>query len=450
MLIALGLMAVVALIAANGWFVAGEFAYVTARRSRIEKLAERGDRRAQRALRLQERLSFVLSGAQLGITITSLLVGFIAEPTLGRAIQPLVELAGVPPQASGGIALTVGFILATAAQMVFGELAPKNLAIARPEPVALALAGTTRLYTAVAGPIIRLFDSASNRLLRAVGIEAAEELAAGVSREELELIIRRSGEEGALAPSQASLLARSLDFRRLHAGDVMVPRPRIVSISGEATCEELRQLAVASGHSRFPAIGRDVDDIRGIVHVKDILRVAPGERSRAAVGPLAHRAPAVPESAPLGSLLTAMRTARSQVALVVDEYGATAGIVTLEDLAEELVGSIQDEYDTVEPSIVSFPDGSFVVPGSWRVDETVRETGAPLPEGDYDTIGGLVMARLERVPRVGDVVAVPGAELTVEEMHELAVGRVRLMLRQLEGAESDTPAAPRDGSEPER
>ncbi|MDP8970135.1 MAG: hemolysin family protein [Actinomycetota bacterium] len=426
----LGLVAVVALILANGYFVAYEFAFVAAPRRRLEELAGQGDRRARRALDVTGRLSFVLSGAQLGITATSLLVGFIAEPTLGRALEPLLTVLGVPRAAVAEIAFTTAFLLATTVQMVLGELAPKNLAIAKPEALCLGLARGTWLFTRLASPFIGLFDSASNWLLRAVGIQPAQELQGEVSLEELEIIIEQSGREGALTPTQTALLSRALEFRALDAADAMVPRPQVVSISADATCEDLRRLALDSGHSRFPVVGDGLDDVQGVVQAKDVLRVGPEDRGHALVRSLASPPLAVPESAALGPLLADMRDAHSQLAVVVDEYGGTAGIVTLEDVVEELVGSIQDEHDPEEAGVQRLPDGSWVVPGSWRVDEAERETGVELPAGDYETLSGLVMERLGRVPDSSDTVEVEGARLTVEAMDGLAVGRVRLRPRR--------------------
>lgn len=426
MLTALGLLAVLGLIAANGYFVAAEFAFVAARRGRLEEAVGEGDRRATVALALRERLSFMLSGAQLGITATSLLVGYVAEPTLGRALAPLVRLAGLPEQAVFGVSLTLGFVLATTMQMVVGELAPKNLAIARAEGVALALARSTRWYTRLAGPLIRLFDGAANRLLRALGIEPVDDLPSAVSVEELEHIIAESGREGALTEGQAGLLSRALDFRTLRAGDVMVPRPRVTSIPVDATCEDLRALAVHSGHSRFPAVGDDLDDVRGVVQAKDVFRVDAAVRSRTPVATLLQPGLAVPETALIPRLLTELRDARRPLAIVVDEHGGTAGILTLEDIVEELVGEIRDEHDPAEPAVQRLHDGSYLVPGTWRIDEVERDTGLALPEGDYDTVGGLVMSSLGRVPEPGDLVDVDGVRLRVRGLDGLAVSQVRL------------------------
>lgn len=425
--IALGLGAVVALIAANGFFVAAEFAFVAVNRGRLEELAESGDRRARRAVGVAKRLSFMLSGAQLGITVTSLVVGFIAEPAFGAVLRPILGFAGIPESAAFGLSLTIGFILATSAQMVFGELAPKNLAIAEPERFALSLARATWLYTVVAAPLIRLFDGSANRLLRLLGIEPAEALSAAVSAEELGHIIGESHRQGSLGMGKATLLRRALEFRTLRAGDAMVARPAVRWLPVEGTCADLVDLAVESGHSRFPVAGAGLDDLKGVVQVKDVMRVPRQARSSTPLRQLLQPVLAVPESAQLGPLLAEMREAHTQLAVVVDEHGGTAGIVALEDIVEELVGNIQDEYDPAEPAVQRLADGAFRVPGAWRLDETERDTGVELPEGDYDTVGGLVMARLGRVPAEGDVVPLPEVELVVETLDGLAVGSVRLV-----------------------
>lgn len=426
MLVTGGLLVVVALILANGYFVAGEFAFVAARRNHIEERAERGERRARHALSIQRRLSFMLSGAQLGITVTSLMVGYIAEPTLGRALQPVVAFLGVPEGAVAGLAFGVAFALATVVQMVVGELGPKNLAIAVPERVALSLATSMRAFLALTGPLIRLFDDSANRLLRAVGIEPVEELPAGASPEELGMIIEESGREGALSASQTTLLGRMLHFDVLRTVDAMIPRPEVVSTNADDSCEALRRLAVDSGLSRFPVAGEGLDDVLGLVQAKDVFKVDVGDRAatpvRAIMGPVL----AVPETAPLRPLLGQMRRAHTQLAVVVDEHGGTAGIISLEDLVEEFVGEIRDEHDLDEPAVQALPDGSFRVPGGWRIDEVERDTGHRLPEGDYETVGGLVMAGLGRVPRTDDELRVDGAHLRVEAMQGLAVARVRL------------------------
>jgi CBS domain containing-hemolysin-like protein len=422
----LGLLAVVLLIAANGYFVAAEFSYVAAKRGRLEDAAATGDKRSARAVEVHQRLSFMLSGAQLGITVTSLVVGFIAEPTLGRALQPVVGAVGVPETAQRGAALTLGFVLATAAQMVFGELAPKNLAIAKPEPVARAVARSTLVYLRLAGPLIRLFDGSANRLLRALGIEPVAELHGGVSVEELDLIVEESASRGKLSPRQAALLERAIDFGSLHASGAMVPWNRVSTISALASCDDLRAL-MATAHSRFPVLGTR-GEVTGVVHAKDLLEIADDATATTPVAALTRPALAVPERATLRSVLDALQQGATELAVVVDEYGAPAGVITLEDLVEELVGAISDEYDPHQPEAECLADGSWSVPGRWRIDEIERATELVLPaDGGYDTVAGLVLDRLQRMPEVGDRVEVGDLDVVVTAMDGWSVTSVRLL-----------------------
>ncbi|QBI22126.1 HlyC/CorC family transporter [Egibacter rhizosphaerae] len=432
----LGLGAVAVLILLNGYFVAAEFAYVAVRRTRLAEAASAGDRVAERALRVLGRLSFMLSGAQLGITATSLLVGFIAEPTLGRAVRPLLDAVGLPQQTSIAVSLGVGLIVATGVQMVLGELAPKNLAIARPEPLARGLSGITLVFLTVAGPVIRVFDGASNLFLRLVRVEPAQELHVAVSSEELERIIATSGEQGSLTQTQTALLDRALDFQELDAEAAMVPRPHVSAIQYDASGADLLEAVRSSGHSRLLVTDGGLDNVRGVVQVKDLLRVRPEERATTPVAHLAADPVVVPETAPLPTLLGQLRAAHTQLAVVVDEHGGTAGVVTLEDIVEELVGDIRDEHDPTEAPPRQWPDGSMSLPGSWRVDEAERAAGLTLPVGDYDTVSGLVMAQLDRIPQPGDVIDVAGARLFVERVDGHAVGSVRLTATPPEGPEN--------------
>ncbi len=425
MLTALGLFGVVALIAANGYFVAVEFAFVAARRSRFVEQAEGGDRRSGRAIQVHKRLSFMLSGAQLGITVTTLLLGFIAEPALASIIDDALLAAGVPASATFGISLTLALILATMAQMVFGELAPKNLAIAKPEPVARVLASSMWLFMRVVGPVIRLFDGAANRLLRLVGVEPVEELRGAVSTEELDLIVDSSAESGHLTESQAALLERAIDFGELEASDAMVPWNRVVTIDVAATAADLRDL-MASTHSRFPVV--DVDgQVQGIVHAKDLLGVGRGDYDTTPVSELFHEILAVPEAAGLNVVLAELRSRSTEMAIVIDEYGGPAGVVTLEDVVEELVGDIEDEYDPSAPGEhVETEPGVWSVSASSRPDEIERITGLDLPDGEYDTVAGLVLDRLERIPEAGDAFTVDGILIEVLEVDGFAIERVEL------------------------
>ena len=424
---ALGLIAVVILIAANGYFVAAEFAYVASRRSRFAERAAEGDKKSILAVEVHKRLSFMLSGAQLGITVTSLVLGFIARPAIAGAIEPVLEAVGVGEGASFGISLTIAFVLATIAQMVFGELAPKNLAIAKPEPVARAVAASTLLFMKVAGPLIRLFDGAANKLLRMIGIEPVEELHGGVSSEELDLIFDSSAESGHLTPSQAVLLERAIDFAELEASDAMVAWNKVVSIDGVATATDLRD-AMASRRSRFPVVDTD-GKVAGIVHAKDLLGVDRTQYDTTLVQSLMHDVIAVPEAAGLTAVLVQLRTHSTEMALVIDEYGGPAGIITLEDVVEELVGEIEDEYDPTETSEQTEDSpGIWTVAATSRPDEIERTTGLQLPDGDYDTVAGLVLDQLERVAAVGDAVTVDGVHIEVTEVEGYAIEEVRIQI----------------------
>jgi CBS domain containing-hemolysin-like protein len=402
-LIALGLLLIIVLTAATGYFVAQEFGYVAVDRGKLKQLADEGDAAAERALRVTGRLSFMLSGAQLGITVTALLVGYVAEPYLGDGLAQLLGGAGVSRSVSLPLSIVLALVIATVIQMVLGELAPKNLAIVRAEGLARALSRSTLIYLAVAGPVIRLFDAAATRLLRRFGIEPVEELPAGATPEDLEQIIAESRLEGHLDAEMSTLLDRGLDFRQLTAGEAMVPRVDVHTVRADDPVSRIVEM-LDSGHSRFPVRGTEgVDDLVGVVGIADVLGVPPGERATTRVATVAVPPLLVPETLPLPTVLDRLRAGHRQLACVVDEYGGFAGVISLEDIAEELVGPIRDEDDPPERAPVRQPDGSWVVPARWRIDEVADSTGIALPEApEYDTLSGLVMRELGRVPEVGD------------------------------------------------
>jgi len=392
--VALGLLAVSLLIAANGVFVAAEFALVAVDRSGIDRRAEAGDRRARLVRSLLRRLSFHLSGAQLGITVTSLVIGFIARPTVAELMHPPL---------GAGVALLVALLAVTAVQMVVGELIPKGVAIAHPDTTSRGLAPFLRWYGALFGPVIRVLNGAANWTVRRLGLEPAEELSQVRSLPELELVIAASAEEGTLAGSASTLLTRSIRFGRKTAADALIPRVSVHAVSCEATAAELVSLAASTGHSRFPVYGADLDDIRGVVLVKRVHRVPPEQRDQVTVAELMDDVLAVPETRELEDLLFDMQERRQHLVVVVDEYGGTAGIVTLEDLVEEIVGEIDDEYDTRTPLLTApGPAGTWVLPGTLHPDEVTDICGFELPEGPYETLAGFVLDRLGRIPEVGD------------------------------------------------
>ena len=403
MLIALGLFLIIVLTAATGYFVAQEFGYVAVDRSRLQQLAEDGDAAAARALQVTGRLSFTLSGAQLGITVTALLVGYVAQPFLGTGLADLFTAAGLPSGLGLPLSVAVALLVATGVQMVLGELAPKNLAIARAERTSRLLSRSTVGYLVLAGPVITLFDTAAARLLRRVGIEPIEELPVGATPEDLEQIIAESREEGRLDAEMSTLLDRGLDFRELTAAEAMVPRVDVHTVGADEPVCRLVEL-LDTGHSRFPVHGGDgVDDVVGVAGIADVLGVPPERRGSTAVAEVAVPPLLVPATLPLPTVLDRLRAGRRQLACVLDEYGGFAGVISLEDIAEELVGPIRDEDDPPEPAPTRQADGSWVVPARWRIDEVADSTGIALPEApEYDTLSGLVMRELGRVPEVGD------------------------------------------------
>lgn len=412
-------------------------------RHRVEQLAEEGHRGAATALAGLRTLSFQLSGAQLGITITSLMVGFILQPTLGSALLPVVEAIGLPERSTIGISLGLALAIATASQMVFGELVPKNLAIARPEGVAFKVTGPLRISNAIFRPLIVFLNSAANVTVRAIGIEPQEELIPARSLEELEVLIQSSREGGALGEAEYSLLARSISFGEKNAEDALVPRTSVVTIPRTADLADLTELALETGRSRFPITGEDIDDIIGIAHVKDIFRFPPEQRAETLVVEISQDALIAPESKDLKSLLLEMRRGRGQMAIVVDEYGGVAGIVTLEDLIEELVGEIEDEYDAalVRGDVTPAGEGVTVVSGLLRRDELLEQTGIELPEGDFETLAGFMLTLFERVPEQGEHISYLDWELKVVEMDRNRIAKV-LVVRTTSGSQD-----PDDGAE---
>jgi len=431
MLILSGLLAIVALTAATGYFVAQEFAYMAVDRGRLQRMAEAGDKAAERAYRITQKLSFMLSGAQFGITVTALLAGYVAEPLLGTG---LVNLLGLPESVGVPLSMAVALIFATVVQMVLGELLPKNLAIAKPEALAKWLGASTVVYLKIAGPVIRLFDAAANKLLRAIGIEPVEELPQGATSEDLKQIVGDAGEQGHLEPELARLLDRGLDFRELVAEQAMTPRVNVHSVHADEPASRVVEL-LTTGHSRFPVAGQDLDELRGVVGLAEVLTLTPEQRSTTPIGEIASPALVVPTTLPLPAVLERLRTERRQLACVVDEFGGFAGVVSLEDLAEELVGEIHDEDDIVEETIERLDDTRWQVPGRMRLDEIEDTTGITLPVHDtYDTVSGLVLHQLGRTAQVGDEIELDDVVLLVAAVARSVPDTVVLTVRVSEEA----------------
>lgn len=412
----------------TGVFVAAEFSLVTLDRLAVERARDAGDRAAAGILAGLRTLSTQLSGAQVGITLTTLLVGYLVEPSLSRLLRSPLDAAGLPAGAVPGVSVGLGMFLATGASMVVGELIPKNLAISVPMATARWSVPLQRAFTFVMGPLIRLLNGSANRILRLAGIEPAEELSSSRTPEELAALVRRSAEAGTLDEGTATLLARSLGFSAHTAADVMTHRVRMVSVRREDTAADVVRLARVTGYSRFPVIDTDQDDIVGVVHVKKAIAVPHGKRAEVPAAALMTDALRVPETVRLDPLLVQLRDQGLQMAVVTDEYGGTAGIVTLEDLIEELVGEVADEHDRARAGARRLRDGSWLVPALLRPDEVREALRADIPDGpSYETLGGFVMARLGRLARVGDEVVVPGGVLRVERLEGRRIERLRFL-----------------------
>ncbi|OKK02598.1 hypothetical protein AMK26_23580 [Streptomyces sp. CB03234] len=422
----LGLLAVLVLTAGTGYFVAQEFAYVAADRLALAREAEAGDKRAARALKVLERLSFMLSGAQLGITVTGLVVGFLAEPSVSALLKPVLGGLGLPDGAVSVVSVLLAFVLATVVQMVLGELAPKNLALAVPERLAKSLAGSTLVYLKIVGPVVHVFDGAANRLLRKVGIEPVEELHHGATLEELSHLIGESHEQGHLPADTAELLDHAMEFSERTLDEVMVPRVDALFVRKDATVAEAVELIAKHGHSNYPVLGDHPDDVAGVLGVRDLMRLPAADFERTTAGEAARRPLLLPDTLPLPDAVTQMRERDDEFAVVLDEHGGVAGIVTYEDIAEELVGDIADETDTVVELAVADGDGWLVDAGR-RLDEVEQTTGIALPEEeDYDTVAGLIIDRLGRFPAIGDRLTVDGVEIQVLSLDRHVPERVRM------------------------
>lgn len=407
MLTALGILAgilvVSAITALTGYFVAQEFAYMAVDRSRLKARAEAGDSGAARALQVTRRTSFMLSGAQLGITVTGLLVGYVAEPLIGEGMGQLLGGVGVPLAVGIAIGTVLAMVFSTVVQMVFGELFPKNLAIARPEPVARRLALSTNIYLGVFGWLIKLFDASSNLLLRALRIEPVHDVEHSATARDLEHIVADSRQAGDIPEELSTLLDRILDFPTRTTEHAMIPRARVDVVGAHEPVEAVLA-RMATGHTRYPVIGDSPDDLVGVVHLHDLLGVTDPS---ATAGTSCRPAVIVPETLPLPVALRSLTDAHDEMALVIDEYGGFAGVLTVEDLAEELVGEIDDEHDidSADDDIVASGDG-WLVRGDVALDELSRTVGHDLPEGDYETLAGLLIAEFGGLPAVGDSISV--------------------------------------------
>jgi CBS domain containing-hemolysin-like protein len=424
----LGLLAVVLLTLGTAVSVASEFALTALERSQVDAhVAEKGDRRARVVQRAHRGLSFQLSGSQLGITVTTLITGYIAEPAIAELFVPGLSALGLSAGAAVGTATVLALVLATSLSMVFGELVPKNIALADPLRTARAVVWLQSGFAHAFRWLIAGLNAVANAIVRRLGVEPAEELRSARSPRELSSLVRSSAQHGTLDEGTATLLDRSLRFTDRVAENFMTPRVRVESLDADDTVDDLVALSRRSGFSRFPVDDGDPDALVGVVHVKQAFGVPATHWGGVTLRTLAQPVPTVPESLNGDALLTSLRESGLQLAVVVDEYGGTAGIVTLEDLVEEIVGDVRDEHDSAEQARVRpLGKGSWLVSGLLREDEVFDATGFAMPAGEYETLAGLVLSHLGRIPDVGDDVEVDGWRLTVVRRDRNRVAELRL------------------------
>jgi len=424
------LLVAILLSLACGGFVAAEFSLTTVERSELERAVERGERGASGALRAVRNLTFQLSGAQLGITVTNLVVGMLAEPSIGKLIAGPLEAIGVSPSASNSVALVIATGLSTVFLMVVGELVPKNWAISSPLAVAKRVATPQRWFSGAFRPFITHLNNTANRVVRRFGLEPAEELASARGPQELVALARHSAKEGALEADTAELFVRTLNLADLSAENVMTPRVQVIALDVQATCEDVANATRATGLSRFPVYRGNLDSVVGIAHIKDVLTVPAERRTQTRVSQIMREPLLVPESLTVDRLLDRLAGKRT-MAVVIDEYGGTAGVATLEDIVEEVVGEVRDEHDPHETPDLA-PVGTddegrarYSADGSARTDQLAR-VGLRVPDGPYETLAGFIAAELGRIPAVGDTVAVAGWRLDVVDASGRRAARVLL------------------------
>jgi CBS domain containing-hemolysin-like protein len=418
----------------TGFFVAAEFALVNLDRHDLEAQRDQGVPGLSLTIRALSITSTHLSSAQLGITLTTLVTGFVMEPALSSLVGPVLEGWGLPATAARVTSGIAAVALATILSMIVGELVPKNFALAIPQRTAQIVMPFQTGFTAVFRPVVVALNASANGVLRALRIEPREELSGARSPEELASLVRRSASEGVLEKDTATLLGRTLAFSELVAGDVMTPRLRLATLEPTDTARDVLDLARTSGYSRFPVTGDGLDDVVGVVHVKSAIAVGRLDRSTVLVRDLMRAPLRVPETMALDALLVELRGQGLQLAIVMDEYGGTAGIATLEDLVEELVGDVADEHDRTRAGVVASGTGDIAFPASLRPDELLEKTGLVVPESDaYETIAGFVMSELGRLAQINDEVLCDAGTLTVVRMDGRRIDRLRF-----------TPAPPSD------
>ncbi len=435
----------VLLLLANAFFVAAEVAVIAAagRRSTIEELADQGPLNARMARASVRELSFMLTGAQLGITMASLGLGFVSEPAIADVLAAaLGSVSEVPEVVLHGIAAVVALSLVGFLHMVVGEMAPKNVAIADPIRTLLWVAIPFRLYTSLFRGVLWALNGMANQTVRMVGITPRDELLTSYSPGQIRSMLRALQQIGAIDPSDRRLASRALQFSSRHVHEVMLPRSAVVAIPATATARDIEQHTLATGHSRFPVYEDGPDDVIGFVHVKDLLDVAETDAEEPVAKRMIRSLPVMPESAEIGRLLVEMQRRRSHMALVVDEHGSFAGIVTMEDIVEEIFGEIPSEFGREVPEIREVSPGVYRSSGQIALADLNERFGLDLQAEGVITLGGFIHDRLGRIARAGDQVIEGRAAIRVDRMDAQRVGTVTLRISRRADEAEDAPAAP--------
>src|SRR5579859_1589921 len=433
----LRLLGVVVLVLVNGFFVAAEYALVSVRPTRVEELLQQGRAGARSVKRALDRLDLFIAATQLGVTVASLSLGWLGEPALSGLLDPVLSLL---PAAWGGVAshtlsAIIAFVAITFLEVVVGELMPKTMALQRSESMALLVAQPMLLIELALRPFIMVINGAGNLLLRSLGLNPAIGHEPLHSEEELRLLVKASGAGGALEGSQSDMLDAVFDFGGQTASQAMVPRTEMIAVSAQAGLEDFIQTAIKHPFSKFPVYEGDLDHILGIAHVKDLVRVQHDQRRAATVRGLIREALFVPDTIRLDDLLQQFRASRQHVAIVLDEYSGTAGLVTLDDLMERIVGQVADPFDKSGPDIQRLPTGAYLVNGLTNIEDVNDRLGLSLHDDYYDTIAGFVLGRLGRMARVGDTVDAGGVRLKVESLDGLRIARLSVYPAQAEKAD---------------
>ena len=409
----------------TGLFVASEFSLISTDKAQLMADKASGEKGLDLPIRAVARTSTHLSSAQLGITLTTLLTGFVAEPALTRMLSPWLQGFDLPPESLRVVSVVLAMTIATIFSFLIGELVPKNMALSAPKRVLKLVVGLQLGFTWVFQLLVRVMNDNGNWLVRRFGVEPKEELSSARTADELVSMVRRSATLGSLEQDTAKLLEKTLAMSTLLASDIMTPRPKMYSLERESSARDLIELAATTGHSRFPVTGEDADDIVGVVHLKRGIGVPVERRDQVPVSALMVEPVRVPETMALDRLILQLRGRGLQFGIVIDEYGGTAGIATLEDAVEELVGELSDEHDRHRSDLLQYADGSLAFSGLTRPAELAEFGLAIVEDEDYDTVSGFLMSELGRIPKTGDQVEVAGGRLVVQKMEARRVDRIK-------------------------